>query len=318
MSRDRSPLRLIPLVLAVALFTLAVVSLRESLATYRWGDFAAYLRSLPVSRAVLAVAMTLLGYGVMTGYDAFALRYIERSLRYWRVALASFTGYAINNNVGLSGVIGMSLRYRFYSGWGLGAGEIARVFVFCTVTYWLGFAILGGLVFLVRPPVAPEALAIPLSSLRALGAVLLVPALLYLFPIVVRCEALRFRKLHIVLPKPSLFVIQVVVSIADWVLAGAVLYVLLPPIAQPFFDVLAIFLLAQIAGLVSNVPGGLGVFEAVALLFLKPSLDPPTILGALIAFRGIYFLFPLAIALLLLAGHETSVRVRLHKAPSSG
>ncbi|MBV9493795.1 MAG: hypothetical protein JOZ54_06085, partial [Acidobacteria bacterium] len=64
------------------------------------------------------------------------------------------------------------------------------------------------------------------------------------------------------------------------------------------------FLLAQIAGLVSNVPGGLGVFDAIVLYALKPFLTPTTIVGALVTFRGLYFLLPLAIAVALLAAHE--------------
>jgi uncharacterized membrane protein YbhN (UPF0104 family) len=92
-------------------------------------------------------------------------------------------------------------------------------------------------------------------------------------------------------------------------IAGAVLYTLLPrSVPLSFIHVLGVFLLAQTGGLVSNVPGGLGVFEAIALTFLTPYLPPARIVDVLVAFRGIYFLFPLFVALLLLASHLVAAR----------
>src|SRR5207244_3344284 len=79
-----------------------------------------------------------------------------------------------------------------------------------------------------------------------------------------------------------------------WTIAAAVLYILLPDqLPLPFIRFLGIFLLAQVAGVVSNVPGGLGVFEAVCLVFLAPYYSASQILGALVAFRCTYYLLPL-------------------------
>src|SRR5262245_52597422 len=109
------------------------------------------------------------------------------------------------------------------------------------------------------------------------------------------------------LPLPSfgLALAQIGLSSFDWMLAASVLYVLLPTIdtlSYPLF--LGIFLLAQIMGVSSQVPGGLGVFETVVLLLLTPQLSPPTVLGALVVYRGIYYLLPLGVAAILLAAHE--------------
>ena len=73
------------------------------------------------------------------------------------------------------------------------------------------------------------------------------------------------------------------------------LYVLLPP-SIPFRSFLAVFLLGQFAGLISHVPGGLGVFETTILYFLSPYLPAPSILGSLVAYRAIYYFGPLIIA----------------------
>jgi len=90
--------------------------------------------------------------------------YIRHPLPYAKIAMASFIGYAFNNNVGLSGLVGGSLRYRLYNAWRLTAVEIAKVIAFCTISFWLGFVVLGGSIFLFAPPVVPAAVHLPLGS----------------------------------------------------------------------------------------------------------------------------------------------------------
>ncbi len=256
MNRMRRLLPGLKVVVIVAIFTLALRALQSTLASYSWGDFMLYVKSLPPGQLVLAILLAAAGYLVMTGYDMFAFRYLDRTLPYRRVALASFTAYAINNNLGLSGVVGTSLRYRFYSGWGVRAAEIAKIFVFCTVTYWLGFNLLGGLLFLFDPPAVPAKFDFPFASIRLLGLVMLLQVVAFAW-FVARGRPLQLRRWELPAPKPRIFAAQVLTSVADWILAGAVLAALLPrSLPLLFLGILSVFLLAQIAGLVSNVPGG--------------------------------------------------------------
>ena len=75
-------------------------------------------------------------------------------------------------------------------------------------------------------------------------------------------------------------------------------YVLLPPeIGVSFPHLVAVYLTALLAGLVSHVPGGLGVFDSIVLLLLSPEVPPPIVLGTLLAYRGIFHLLPLTLAL---------------------
>jgi len=67
---------------------------------------------------------------------------------------------------------------------------------------------------------------------------------------------------------------------------------------------LGIYLLAQFAGVVSNVPGGLGVFETVMLLLLSPFFASGRLIGSLLAFRGIYNFLPLVLTLGTLGAYE--------------
>lgn len=293
------------LVVVLALFATSLRVLQETLAHYRVRDVLVFLSQLPREQVILATVLTLAGYLVMTGYDTLAFRYIEHPLPYAKIALASFIGYAFNNSVGLSGLAGGSVRYRLYNAWRLTAVEIARVIAFCTVSFWLGFAILGGVVFLIAPPDVPEVMHLELLSVRALGVVLLLPAVIYLIWIAVRREPLRIRQWEFELPSMRLFLAQATLSCIDWAIAAGVLYILLPDsMPLTYLHFVGIFLMALVIGVASNVPGGLGVFEAIILIFLSPFFSAGQIFGSLVAFRVIYYLVPLMLATLLLAAHE--------------
>src|SRR5204863_3566619 len=209
----------------LALFAIALRVLEDTLARYHYRDVIAYLSSLPIDQVILSIVLTLLGYLVMTGYDTLAFEYIGHPLPYRKVALASFIGYAFNNNVGLSGLVGGSLRYRLYNAWRLSAVEIAKIIAFYTITFWLGFVLLGGSLFIFAPPAVPHAVHLPFNSIRILGFVLLLPALAYLTWVIARREPVRIRQWEFELPETRLLVAQILISSADWILAATVLYV---------------------------------------------------------------------------------------------
>jgi phosphatidylglycerol lysyltransferase len=289
--------------LALGLFALAGAFLFETLRAYRLHDILGAVRAIPGGRLAAALAATALNYLVLTAYDALALRYCAIRLPYRRVALASFVSYAVAINTGgLALITGSGVRYRFYAGWGLSARVVARVVVFCSVTFWLGFLALAGVLFTVAPLPLPAALHLPLATTRPLGPLLFAAAGAYLLANVLRRRPLRVRDWEFALPGGALAARQLAVSLADWTLAAGILFLLLPGAAQPgFAHVLACYLLAQIVGLASNVPGGLGVFESVLLLLLSPAVPPPALLGALVVYRCVYYLLPLACAGALLA-----------------
>src|SRR3954452_22106829 len=291
--------------LILALFAVALRVLHDTLAQYRYRDVIRYLDALPIDQILLAAALTLLGYLVMTGYDTLAFRYIRHPLPYFKIALASFIGYAFNNNAGFSGLVGGSLRYRLYNAWRLTAVEHAKVLALCIISFWLGFVLLGGIFFLATPPEIPPSIHIPFASIRLLGIVLLLPAIAYILWIAIRRQPVRIRQWEFELPSARLFVAQVATSCLDWIIAASVMYILLPDsLPLTFGRFLGIFLLAQSAGVASNVPGGICIFEAIILVFLAPFFSASAILGALVAFRVIYYLLPLLVAILLLATHE--------------
>ncbi|GJG86662.1 hypothetical protein tb265_18430 [Gemmatimonadetes bacterium T265] len=115
------------------------------------------------------------------------------------------------------------------------------------------------------------------------------------------------------IPAPRLALSQLVLAAVDWTVAGVVLWSLLPhggapgavPDAVPFLPFLGAFLLAQFAGVLSHVPGGLGVFESLLVLLLGRYVPGATVLGALFAYRAVYYLLPFATAVAAFGLYET-------------
>jgi phosphatidylglycerol lysyltransferase len=300
--------------LTVLLFAGALWLLHRQLSGFHYRDVMTFLRTLPRSRVLLALLATALGYAAMTGYDALAFRNLREPMPYRKIALASFAGYAFSNSLGFALLTGTPVRARLYSGWGLSAPQVTRVVVFCFLTFWLGFITLGGVVFLVEPLPLPHGFYLDLATARPLGFLFLSLSTVYVALAARRREPLVLRGIELPLPGLRLALGQIVLSCLDWGLAAAALYALLPDhAALSYPQLLAVFLLAQLAGVASQVPGGLGVLEATILYLLirmPHSMAAPQILGALVAFRGIYYFAPLLLASLALAGFEVRLRHR--------
>ena len=273
-------------------FGAALWVLYHELRSFRYEDLAQYVETLSPGSLLLAFGLTALSYGAFIGHDALALRYVEHPLPYRRVALASLIGFGISNAAGQAWLTGGAVRYRLYRASGLSAVEIGRVVAFSVFTFWLGYIAWGAVLFpLGVPPVTSSALPASIS-LRALGWVCLAVLGLYLAWCAVGWSVKSFR--------PPLFwmaLIQIALAIGRTALTGCVLYVLLwgTPGAS-YLQVLGAFVLAIAAGGLGMVPGAAGVLEAVVLLVLSPSLPTAPVVGALLAFRAIYYLLPLAAA----------------------
>jgi phosphatidylglycerol lysyltransferase len=295
----------IPPVAGVALFALSLAVLHRELAHLHLRDIVTDLRALPTSVVALAVAFTAISYLMLTFYDVLSVRYVGATLPYRKTALASFLGYAFAQNVGFTLFSGAPLRFRMYTSWGLSAVEVTGLVAFNAVSFWLGLLGVGGTALVLAGGQSPEQLHLPFASLRPLGALMLLPVLAYFAVCAFRRRPLKIGRWELAPPSLGLALGQLGVAVVDWVVAAAVLFVLLPlPSHSDFIGFLAVFMLAQAAGLISQVPGGLGVFETVVLLVLPDSVSQSAAFGSLLVFRAIYYLLPLLVAVVVLAAFE--------------
>jgi phosphatidylglycerol lysyltransferase len=291
------------------LFGVALAILYRELHEYHYGDVVADIGRLPRGRVWLAAALTAANYLVLTGYDWLGFRSIGNPLAYRRVALASFVSYVFSHNAGVSFLGGAAVRFHLYSGWGLSAADIGRVVGLNVLTFWIGFLALMGLGLLVEPPIPQASLGVPPLLVRAAGAACVVAVAAYLLLATLRKTPARWRGWELPAPSVPLALEQLAVSSLDWALAASVLWVLLPPAARPpFLGFVPLFFLAQVAGLASHIPAGLGVFEAVMLHVLAPLAPGSGVFGSLLVYRAIYYVAPLVAGAGLFGAHEMAQR----------
>jgi phosphatidylglycerol lysyltransferase len=297
--------------LGVALFGVAVFVLHRLLGQYHWRDILERVHAISNAKLLRAAFFTCAGYGCLTLYDALAVRFAGARVAYPRVALISFMGYAIGHNVGLNSISGGAVRYRAYTALGLSAKQIATIIAFGTLTFFLGASVLLGFSLLSNAGMSGSILHVHAWLAIAAGIALLSGVAAYLWLVCTRHAPLRFRRFEIPIPKPKVAIAQISISCIDMLCATSVLFVLLPREASiSFFTFAGVYLIALAAGAISNVPGGIGVFEFVLLLLL-PAVPKDRLLGALVAYRAIYYFAPFALALVLLGAHE----VWIHRAP---
>lgn len=305
-------LRLLGHLLIGAIFILAVYLLYNKLKAYSINQIRESLQQISYGRIFISLFLMIINYAILVGYDWLALKAIHKKLPLAKVGLVSFIGQAVSYNFGaLLG--GTSVRYRFYTAWGFSIVDIVRLVLMLAVTFWVGALGLCGLVFIISPPVMPAELmsGMPIQDIRFLGIILLTIASSWL----VLCFCIR-KPLHIfgreiVFPAPSIAIAQAIVAGIDLIAAAACMYVLLPgSLNIGFMDFLPGYLLAQVAVVLTHIPGGVGVFELV-ILELTHTPEQQTVFAAVLLFRLIYYIIPLLVAALLLAVYEGRQRRKM-------
>lgn len=302
-------LRYLGHVLICAIFLLAVYLLYNKLRAYSIAQIRECIQQISYARIGISFFLMIINYMILVGYDWLALKAIHKQLPLPRVGLVSFVGQAVSYNFGaLLG--GTSVRYRFYSAWGFSLTDIVRLVLMLAVTFWVGALGLCGIIFIFWPPIIPDALAanMPITDVRILGYILTAIAVAYL----ALCFLIR-KPMHIFgkefeFPRPRIAIAQCVVAGVDLIAAAACMFVLLPgDINITFMEFLPSYLMAQVAVVVTHIPGGVGVFELI-ILELTHTPQEQVVFAAVLLFRFIYYIVPLVAAALLLAIYEARQR----------
>jgi phosphatidylglycerol lysyltransferase len=286
------------LALAVAIGFVLHGLLRE----VRYANVMVAVESTPTTGIVLALIATAVSYLALTEYDASSLRYAGAKVARSTVLLTSFVAYALSNTIGLGPLSGGAVRMRLYAAAGLEPPQIARVIVFNAAAFGLGMLVFGALGLLWGAGDVAELLHTQAWLLRVAAAAMLIMLAGFLW----LCSHRRVLKLEFVLgrrwswslrlPPLGLALRQLAISAFELGASAAALWFLLPAnhIAPSTF--VAFYAIAIAAGIVSHVPGGVGVFEAVMLLASGADVPSDAMLGALLLNRGIYYVLPLVLA----------------------
>jgi uncharacterized membrane protein YbhN (UPF0104 family) len=278
------------------LFFVAVAALIARQASrIDWSSVLASVHAYPTRTLLLAAACAATSHAIYCGYDLIGRHQTHHALPKRQVAAIGFVSYAFNLNLG-SLVGGVAFRYRLYSRRGLSAQTITQVLLLALLTNWLGYLLVGGLSFTLHPIALPPDWGLDNEGLRWLGAALLAPVLAYLgLCFGSKPRAWTWHGARVRLPTGRIALLQLGLSALNWLLIGAAVYTLMPR-QFAYADVLAVLLVAAIAGVITHVPAGLGVLETVFVTLLSYRAPANELLAALIVYRAFYYLMPLALA----------------------
>lgn len=286
------------------------LALRSLLREVNYAGVMNAVNATPDRSIALALLFTAISYLALTEYDASALRYARATVARKTVLLTSFVAYALSNTIGLGPLSGGAVRLRLYAAAGLEPAQIARVIVFNAAAFGLGMLAFGALGLLWGADQVSRKLHADAWALRSIAATMLLMLIAFLW----LCSRRRVLRVEFTLGRPwrwsmrlppfKLAMRQLAISAFELGASAAALWFLLPPNRVTAATFATFYAIAVVAGIISHVPGGVGVFEAVMLLASGRSIPTDVMLGALLLYRGIYYVLPLVLATGALVGYE--------------
>ncbi|CAD7039171.1 lysylphosphatidylglycerol synthetase family protein [Pseudorhizobium endolithicum] len=296
--------RVFQLLIVIAI-GVAVLLVYRSLGRYSIEEIEESVMAIGRHRLGFAFAFVIASYICLTGFDWLAVRYAGKPLAYRRTAVASFTSLSIGHNVGMAALSSGAVRYRFYSRWGLTGEQVAKVIVFCGFTVGLGLVTLAGVALLASRGEGGNLLDLSGPMTLLLGATCWLVPLGY---VVICWHVKRPIVLHrwrFDPPPLRLAVAQIIIGTLNFAcVAGCIHQLMLALSDVDYLTVATAYVTANIAALISHVPGGLGVLEATILGILPSSAS----IGALVVFRVLYFFVPLLVGVPTLIASEAYFR----------
>jgi len=277
---------------------LSLGELAEAIAAWGWGSVA------------LALALSATSFLLMGTIEWLGLRWAGAKIAVASALAGSFIASAIAHSLGANLIVSGAVRARYYAKHGITLRQVAATTLFHGFSFTVGLSTLAGVALLMaasRDIATVSRIANPVADW--LGAALLAGVGGY----VVLCATLR-RPLRgfghsVRLPSVRVALAQMTIGAIDNAVAAAIIWVLLPEGAVGYFTFVGAYAPSVVVGLLSHVPGGVGVFEGSMSTLLK-GLQPASLAAAFLGYRLFFFLLPLLIAGLALAADTVRERAR--------
>ncbi len=291
-------------ILTIVMFAVVIAGLRRLVGTFELDAIVAAYERTPWSAMLAACGLLVAQHGFYVVRELIAVQFAgRRELARGRVALASLVSRSLST-LGLATITGFALRLRLYTSWGLTRDDVARLSLYNESMFYIGLAASCAAVFLLVdiPPLV--ALGVDIPAPRAIGAAAAALVVVYLLLSLRRDHALKIRSFVLPVMRAGQLAAQVALPLVDLVVSAALVWMLLPASAGlGFGETAAACFLGGVLGSLSQVPGGLGVFEAVVLQFVPPAAHAE-VLAALLIRRVIVSLVPVAVGTVTLVGYE--------------
>ena len=262
--------------------------------TIEWEEVVTAVLDTPTSALIQAVLLVVASYLVYTCFDLLGKWYVGHDIPWWKTMTFAYMSYAFTMNFSAA-VGGLALRLRLYGKQGLGPGQIMRIMGLSITTNWIGYSLLGGIVFAsgaVQPPAEWE---IDGGPLRLIGVVLVAVSMSYLALCAFsKTREWKIRDHVIELPEWRIAALQILLGACNWSIMGWIVYTIMPGEVS-YATILGTLLIGSVVGALAHIPGGLGVTEYV---FITLITDVPRhqVLGAILVYRALYYIGPVLLA----------------------
>lgn len=298
MSKSHPRWRLAKKILTWLFFIAVIVLLVVYAKKVDWEEVWKVIRDYNRVALLSAVGLVVVSYLIYGCYDLLGRFYCGHKLAKRQVMLVSFICYAFNLTLS-TWVGGIGMRYRLYSRLGLPGSTITRIFSLSITTNWLGYILLAGIIFTAGVVELPDHWYVDQTTLRILGIGLLMIIAVYLwFCAFAKHRHMTIKGQKLVLPSWKFALAQMLISSVNWMVMGAIIWLLLGQSVNYFF-VLGVLLVSSIAGVIVHIPAGIGVLEAVFIALLAGEhTSKGSIIAALLAYRVLYYFIPLLLALI--------------------
>jgi uncharacterized membrane protein YbhN (UPF0104 family) len=248
-----------------------------------------------------AVALSSASFLLMGCVEWMGLRWAGARIAVRSALAGSFIASAIAHSLGANLIVSGAIRARYYAKHGIGLRQVAATTLFHGFSFTVGISTLAGLGLLLagsRDIAAVSRIANPVADW--VGAFLLLAVGGY----VVLCATMR-RPVRgfghsVKLPSARVALAQLAIGTLDNAVAAGIIWILLPDGAISYFTFVGGYAPSVVMGLVSHVPGGVGVFEGSLSTLLK-GLEPAALAAAFLGYRLLFFLLPLTLAGIALA-----------------
>jgi uncharacterized membrane protein YbhN (UPF0104 family) len=278
--------------------------------TISLGQLLGAVRAWGWGSVALAVALSAASFLLMGTIEWLGLRWAGARIAVAPALAGSFIASAIAHSLGANLIVSGAVRARYYAKYGVTLRQVAATTLFHGFSFTVGLSTLAGIALLLAGSgdiATVSRIANPVADW--LGAALLLAVAAY----VALCATLR-RPLRgfghsVKLPSVRVALAQLSIGAIDNAVAAAIIWVLLPDGALSYFTFVGAYAPSVVVGLVSHVPGGVGVFEGSVSTLLK-GLEPAPLAAAFLGYRLFFFLLPLMLAGVALAADTVRERGR--------
>ena len=298
----------------IVVFTMASKSLYHMVHTLDIAQMKSVILATPPLTMLKAVVVVILAYILLSVYDLIAIRYLKVKIPYLKVMNTSLTAFSIGHTLGVSMLSAGAVRFRYYGKYGIESASIANIILLVSLAFSYGMMTVIGISLVVNPHMLSQLLSniawlanISPLVFKVIGFItlLLIAASLIFAGKSGRAFVIKNWQLH--LPPATVLFRLIALAVVDIALVAYIIHILIPASTVSYLEVFSAYVQAITVGIISHVPGGLGVFELTMVASL-PKVDKTTLLSVLLLFRILYYLIPFILGILSFVLHEAYIR----------